>query len=240
MRAGLLRGPAGALAERLTGRRILHCFGDSHAVVFKNMVKQSTLERTWIDFVIVQGATAFGLANPNSRTNAFGAFSSVVARLPVRRSLLFMLGEVDCGFLVWHRAQEMGVRVDGQFELSVRNYTEFLEGLLAQGRRSLLVAAVPPPTIGVGKTSGEVANARRGVTASLSDRTAMTLRYNSRLSEWSKQNGCVFLDYTNSMIDPATGVIRDEYRHPDPLNHHAHPDRFRELMAGRLRDAGFD
>jgi hypothetical protein len=207
-------------------------------LVFKDLVKYRRLRRTWLDFLMIRGATAFGMANPNSRTNAFAEFRTVIQRLPRSRPLLFMLGEVDCGFLIWHRAQSTGVPVEEQMEASLRNYVQFLDGLLAEGR-TVMVAAVPLPTITDGRVFGEVANARKDVTASLAERTALTVRYNAALRSWCRDRGCVFLDYEAEMLDPATGLIREDLRHPDPQNHHAHPERFLELVARHLQDAGF-
>jgi hypothetical protein len=237
-RAAALRSRPATLAAKLRSRRILHCLGDSHVVVFNELVKHRRMRRTWLDSLMIRGATAFGMANPNSRTNAFAEFTGMIHRLPRSRPLLFMLGEVDCGFLIWYRARSADVPVEEQLELSVRNYLRFLDGLRAEGR-TLMVAAVPLPTIRDGQVFGEVANARKDVTASLAERTALTVRYNAALRSWCRASGCVFLDYEAEMLDPATGLIREDLRHPDPLNHHANPERFGELMARHLRDAGF-
>ena len=129
------------------------------------------LPHTWLDLTEVGGATALGMVNPNSRTNALQSFREVIGRVPQGRSLLFMLGEVDCGFLIWHRAARLGSSSQ-QFEESLHNYFGFLNSLLSEGRRSLVVSIVPPPTILDGQTWGEVANARSAVAASLADRAA--------------------------------------------------------------------
>jgi hypothetical protein len=55
VRSRVIRGLPGTLAERTGARRILHCFGDSHAAVFKRIVRQSLLRGAWIDILMVEG-----------------------------------------------------------------------------------------------------------------------------------------------------------------------------------------
>jgi hypothetical protein len=159
----------------------------------------------------------------------------VIDRLPKDRWMLFLLGEVDCGFLIWYRSERYGLRVQEQCDLSLHNYMSFLEGLLASGRPHLMVAAVPPPTIDHSGPVGAVANARRPVTASLAERAAITGTYNARLLRWCEEHGVPFVDSATDALDPQTGFAREEFRHPDPANHHLHPDRFARLMAACLK-----
>ena len=86
-----------------------------------------------LDVVSVSGATAFGLANPNSRTEHVQNVQKHIQRLPRSRTLLFMLGEVDCGYLIWLRAQA-GASVEDEMNASLRNYTDFLQRLRDNGR----------------------------------------------------------------------------------------------------------
>jgi hypothetical protein len=222
----------------VASRQILHCFGDSHTAVFRQVARERDLPRTWLDAVPVRGATALGLVNPNSKTRALPVFREVIDKLPLDRPLLFMLGEVDCGFLIWYRAQHKAVSVDGEFETSFRNYTTFLEGLLQEGRKRLVVVTVPPPTIREGQ-QGAVANARREVSASLHDRTELTRAYNARLRTWATANKCQFLDYEDELIDPATGLVREDLRDADESNHHLDVHKHARIVAAQLRAAGF-
>jgi hypothetical protein len=166
-------------------------------------------------------------------------FERAIAAIPRRRPLLFMLGEVDCGFVIWHRAETRGISPQRELDRSIRNYTRFLERLQEDGRPGILVAAAPPPTILDGQDWGDVANLRREVKASLRDRTALTLEYNARLREWTAANGCVFLDYEREVVDAGTGVIAEAFRNPNPRDHHLAPEAFASVLAEELRGLGF-
>jgi hypothetical protein len=234
----LIRTRLADLASSLKRKRILHCFGDSHVQVFAEIGNQRLLPRTWFEVEIVGGATALGLANPNSQTRALPIFEKVIRSIPKRRRLLFMLGEVDCGFVVWYLAQTRGSDPEEELDRSIGNYVRFVEQWLAEGR-SVIVAAAPPPTILDAQDWGEVANLRRVVTASLEQRTKLTTIYNARLREWARGNGCSFLDYESHVLDPTTGVVAQAYRNPNPLDHHLVGGPFARLLSEHLRAFGF-
>ena len=224
------------------GRRLLHCFGDSHVLVLNDVGK--LLSRTWLTVDVAQGGTALGLANPNSRSAALPKFLRVIRTLPASRPLLFMMGEVDCGYLIWHRAERLDLDVDDQLQASFESYTNFLESLRNQGRDTIVVAAIPPPTILDGQTWGEVAiarsNARIEVTASLVDRTMLTCRYNAMLREWTAAKGYLYLDYESEILDEETGLVRNRLRHQDGADHHLDPAQFAPIVATLLRRSGFE
>jgi hypothetical protein len=226
-------GAADRLAQRL-GRIVITAAGDSHVRVFERVRRDHLLEGTWIDVAGVPGATALGLANPNSRTNAFALFERSLRRVPLARRLLFMLGEVDCGFLVWYLSIAEGTSVDDQFERSLRSYETYLERLLASGRRRLAVTSVLPPTVQDYASWPGLRNARREVRASIEDRTALTIAYNARLRDWTEAHDCAYLDLESSVIDPTTGIVDRAYLHPDPSNHHLAPGPLAVLVAGKV------
>jgi hypothetical protein len=220
----------------MVGFRMLHCLGDSHAQVFEQIRRDRLLRGTFIDVTQVGGATALGLANPNSRTAAFPTFQKSLQRIPAHHPVLFMMGEVDCGFLLWLRAETKGGDVEDELETSFRNYTSFLDGVLGSRTGRLIVTAVPPPTILDGQTWGEVADARKEVRASIVDRTRLTVRYNERLRRWTAERSVAFLDFESDVLDPDTGLVRSSLRNPDPLDHHLSPQGFAPLLARHLRE----
>lgn len=180
-----------------------------------------------------------GLANPRSQTNAATIFSAYLLKNVRRRDqVLFCLGEVDCGFVIWYRALKHSADIEQQFELSFRNYT----GLLDQARSRcamLIVMSVPLPTIVDGQDWGDVASARREVISSQLERTALTVRYNSLLKEYCERNGAKFMDLERETIDPLTGLVKAEYLNPDPLDHHLDREKLASLVTCKLRELGF-
>jgi len=237
-RGRALQGALGTVAQAVTRHRILHCLGDSHVRIFNHITRLRLLRRTWLEAVPVDGATAMGLVNPNSTTNALMVFRQTIRRLRDDRHVLFMLGEVDCGFVIWYRAERLGVPVEEQLEVSLDNYTSFLQELLPTRRGRLLLAAVPPPTI-VDGAPGPVAKARLDVKASIAERTKLTVRYNEALRRWSHDHDCDFLDYESEVIDHTTGLVREDLRNPNPEDHHLAAGRFAPIVAAHLRAAGY-
>ena len=235
----LLCLPAVGALVRRSGRRLLFCVGDSHSRVFDALSVDGGLRHTVVDVHWVLGATALGLANPNSRTHALEQFRSALRHVPAEETLVVVLGEVDCGFLVWHRAQQRGTAVRDEAATSLARFTEFLESLLAEGRTSLVVALVPPPTVPDYRQWAGLDNARRHVTASLEERTALTREYNDRLRAWAAAHDVRVLDYEQDLLDPRTGLVDERFRNPDPLSHHLERAAFARVVAGRLRGLGF-
>lgn len=74
----------------------------------------------------------------------------------------------------------------------------------------------------------------RQVTASQAERTDLTHRYNRRLAAEVARAGLRFVDFTPDLVDPATGLIADRFRHPDPADHHLHPEAGGRLWAARI------
>jgi hypothetical protein len=199
--------------------RPIFCMGDSHVPVWNyvDMYAASLFPR-FVPFV-VRGATALGLANPNSKTNALNEYRAVLARLPRSSKVLFNLGEVDCGFLIWLIASRESQSVDVVFERAFSSYTRFLGQTADQGF-SVMVAAAPMPTIGDGEPVGDVARLRAGVRATQAQRTEMTRRWNSALKCFCDSHRMTFIDTDHFLLDPEAGLIRAVYKHSDPGNHH--------------------
>jgi hypothetical protein len=211
----------------------LIALGDSHVQVVLDAARRPEL-RAAVSLCSVYGATAQGLMNPNSATDAVAVFDHRLRRVPEWQTLVFLLGEVDCGFVIWHRAEKHGVSVESQLIRSLTAYGGLLER--NAGRHRTLVLSAPLPTIRDGQDWGTIANLRRDVRASQRSRTELTLEYNSRLEVLCREVGARFLDVTTATLDPGTGLIATEFNHPDPMEHHLHPQRYAELVAAVLGD----
>jgi hypothetical protein len=229
-----------AISRRLFDQRAYHPgrphiigLGDSHA----QAIGRAARRLDWPHSIVsVTGATAQGLHNPNSKTNALVRFDTRCARSKPWQQLVFLLGEVDCGFVIWYRAQKYGVRVEDQLRYSLAAYTDLIARNAASHTEPPIVLSLPPPTIRDGELVSEVAKARREVTASQRERTDLTLEYNERLSAACGRIGARYVDVTTATIDPATRLVRDEFRHPDVGNIHLDPARYAALIAAALAD----
>lgn len=196
--------------------------GDSHVQAFETAATLGLLRRP-SRFLIVPGATAVGLRNPESHTQAIAHFRE--ALLPALPDVVpvIQLGEVDCGFVIWWRAQTLGESVEAQLAASIEAYACFIDTLIDAGYRRVVVTGAVPPTIPDGHRQGAVARARHTVTASLRDRTELTMRYNRLLAAEAARRRISYTDISAHVLDAGTGLIADAYRSPNPRDHHLHP-----------------
>lgn len=229
----------------IMGIRVVHCIGDSHTSVFEYVRDHFVWKKTKFRFCVVPGATAMGLANPNSKTDALGKWNEYLRQVPRHHSLLFSLGEVDCGFVIWYRANKHGLSVEEQFQRSLGNYTGFIEQVILQGFRSVYVLSAALPTIQDGQEWGEIARlrkeqlTRKEVSASLQDRTKLTLRYNHALRAFCDRVGAVFIDLEAETIDGDTGLIKPRFLNKDPLDFHHDCENVSDVLVPLLKRQGF-
>lgn len=208
-----------------------HVVGDSHINAIRDAAAKGWLNSACTT-TMVAGATAVGLRNPNnSKTNAIEIFKTSL--LPYNQEIrpMIHLGEVDCGFVIWYRAQKYGETIQEQMNASIASYFDFLDTLIAAGYSDPVVTGASIPTIRDDTTWGEVRQARREVKATLLERTNLTLLYNSRLRDGANARDICFIDISTQVLDPMTGVIRDEFRNSDPNDHHLDPTKTGALWA---------
>src|SRR5205823_6107348 len=63
IRRAVLRSRAGEASAAMTGRRLIHCFGDHNALVFGELRWRGPLERTLFDLTIAEDASGAALKN---------------------------------------------------------------------------------------------------------------------------------------------------------------------------------
>lgn len=223
----------------LTGAKRIHCIGDSHVKMFQYVADHHLWLRTQFHFCMVQGGTAMGMVNPNSKTQALNKFKDYLQIVSNNDKLLFCLGEVDCGFVIWYRSKKYGLSVDDQFNHSIQSYCQFLNWVEDEGFKDIIVASVPLPTILHGQEWGEVAKARREVQSTLQQRTDLTIRYNEYLRNYCLKRRWSFLDYEQDILDPKKRTVLPYFRHPNPLDHHLNEIRISPILNQKLREIGF-
>ncbi|WP_424362795.1 hypothetical protein [Methylocystis parvus] len=210
-----------------------HIVGDSHIRAFRHASNVGLINSPCV-FTEVGGATAVGLRNPNALTDAVSVFrASLLPRATGARPVIH-LGEVDCGFVIWYRAKKYSESIDSQFEQSIAGYIGFVDELLGDGYSTVVISGATLPTILDGQDWGEVANARREVTATLVQRTELTLAYNERLRAAADLRSLPFIDISHSTLDEKTKVVAERFRNPDPTDHHLDPVEAGALWAMEL------
>lgn len=209
--------------------RTLLFLGDSHLRPAQHAFEQGWFAPHHARFVGVGGATAVGLRHPTSRTQALVKYREHLTPYQPGVTPILHLGEVDCGFVIWHRAAQYRETVDEQLDAALLAFLAFIDWAATTGYRDLIVTSATIPTLKDGQLDGEVGHLRRSVTATQVERTALTARYNDALKREVTARGLSFLNFTPTLADPVTGLIRDEFRHPDVKDHHLEP-----TLGGRM------
>jgi len=221
---------------RAAGQAHVVCLGDSHLSVFhkpRHPVNAAHLmPHVWFDSCTIVGATARGLTNPFSRTNALTIFRRRIELAQTWQQVVFQLGEVDCGFLIWQRAKKLGESVEEQFRQSVDNYVAFVEEIRSRGFAQLFVLSAPPPTTGDDHEWRGDTHPRRNIEISQRDRTDLTLRFNEELERMA--GVYTFVDVTGPTMDPATSLVAPSFVNEDRTDHHLGPEPYGRLIAERL------
>lgn len=207
--------------------------GDSHTSIFFHPALRRAYPKSFFNVINVGGATASGLDNPNSKTQASQRFAAALAETTARR-MIVMLGEVDTGFIIWYRAAKYGEPVEAMMDQAVEKYGDFLADVRARAD-SLLCVSTPLPTISDDAGWGEVASARKEVTATQQERTELTLRFNQRVREYCESHDIAFIDLDDASLG-SDGLVRPELLHADPRDHHYEPHAYSQILIKPLME----
>ena len=216
--------------------RKIHFIGDSHAGVFWDMeFSPLYFWRITPKIKVVHGATATGLANPNSKTQALGIFENYLKEEVNKDDyVVFQLGEVDCGFAIWYRAEKHGLSIQKQTQLAIDNYSSLIQKSSAINGKKTIICSAVLPTIQEGYNFGEVANLRKEVKANIKERTQLTLGFNSMLRKLAEKNCLAFIDLDKSLLDEKTSIIHSKFLHKDPANHHLNSSSLAKIISKEL------
>jgi hypothetical protein len=211
---------------RSTGRAHVVIMGDSHVGVVRAALQPEDtaplIPHAWFDPVIVAGATARGLANPFSKTNAMTIFRRRIELAEPWQHIVFQIGDADCGFMIWFRATQGDIMEE--LEKSIENYVAFLDEIHAQGHENLIVMSSPA-------TGGPKKLRRHGIEVSERDRADLTQRYNEEMERHA--GAYTFVDTTTPTLDPATGLVMRSFIKPNDPHHLSH-EPYAQLIAEKL------
>ncbi len=217
-------------------RKKIYVLGDSHTEIFEYLQNKIFQVRYYFDVTKVGGATAQGMRNPNSKTNALEIFKNRLSNIKDKRvPLIFQLGEVDTGFVIWYRSKKYGSSVKVEFKNSIRTYMKFLLWVKNSGFNKIIVLAAPLPTIMDNQNWGEVANQRKEVQVSLKERTKLTLKYNQLLKRLCRRHEIIFIDTDPCLLNPILGQIQSEFLNKNPLDHHLDKQKYGRLVFQELK-----
>lgn len=220
---------------RLKKRHHVLVCGDSHANVFRYIQRNHLLRSILFKVVVVGGATAQGMVNPNSKTNALNIFFENIAKRKKWQEVFFLLGEVDCGFVIWYYAEKYGISLEDQISRSLTNYRNMLLEIKNRMQLPITVISAPLPTIKDGQSWGEVADARKEIKATLKERVSLTIKYNLKLKELCRELDIFFLDATTNLFDDRKEVIDDRFLNKNKLDHQLDDKMYAEVIINSLK-----
>jgi hypothetical protein len=213
---------------------ILVC-GDSHIGVFR--YSNTTQSKYKFNVCEVGGATALGLVNPNSKTNALPIFSNKIKNTTADK-LIIMLGEVDCGFLIWVRSKRYNIAVDEQINESVCNLFNFIQDKVINNSKykphDIIIAGSILPTICDNTDRNFLGGARSEVDVSQKIRTIKTIEYNNILKMKCNEHGYKYIDITNFILDKKENIVKSIFLNKNPYDHHLDNEKTYELWIQQL------
>lgn len=217
-------------------KKTVHFIGDSHADVFWYMeFSPFYFWKIKPSIKIVHGATATGLANPNSQTKAIQEFKTYLSKeIQKDDFVVFQLGEVDCGFAIWYRAEKHGISINEQMKIAIKNYGSLINHAINVAGNNVIVTSAVLPTIKDNQSFGEVANLRKEVKQTIKRRTELSLSFNQSLKKLVEEKGISFLEMDDDLLNKNTGVINSDFLHPDPLDHHLNPGPLSKIIYPKL------
>ncbi len=221
--------------SKLMGRHHVVVCGDSHANVFNYMQANLLLKKVLFDVTVVGGATAQGMVNPNSKTNSLNIFLDRIRKMKNWQEMFFLLGEVDCGFVIWFYSEKFNISIEEQMNRSISNYKKMLLKIKKIRKSQITILSSPLPTIKDKQTWGEVANSRKEIKATLMERTILTLKYNEGLKKMCDELSITYLDISTELFSDSTKVIDERFLNQNPLNHHLNNKAYSSVITNALR-----
>lgn len=211
------------------------CCGDSHAGVFNYC--NSKQNKFIFDVCIVRGATAQGAVNPNSKTDALNIFQKKINSTCADK-ILIMLGEVDCGFVIWGRSKKYNINVDDQINISVNNLFTFVDNIIATKNytnKDIIICGSILPTIKDSTNKKFLNGARSEVDVSQLERTKKTIEYNHLLKVNCHKYGYNYIEIVNDILGE-DGIVNNEFLNSNPTDHHLDNEKTYNLWLSKLNN----
>ena len=150
-----------------------------------------------------------------------------------------MLGEVDCGFVIYVRAKRYNISIEEQVENSVNNLFEFVKNILIENsnyqNKDIIIAGSVLPTIRDNTNKKYLKGARREVNTSQLERTTVTIKYNNMLKNICKKNNYKYIDITDHIISN-DGIVKENYLNSNPSDHHLDFNKTYDLWITQIKN----
>ena len=211
------------------------CCGDSHTRVFDYCNRRQN--EFVFDVCVVSGATAQGAVNPNSKTDALNIFEKKINSTRADK-ILIMLGEVDCGFVIWVRSKRYNISIDDQINISVNNLFTFVDNIIETKNytnKDIIICGSILPTIKDNTDKKFLSGVRSEVDVSQLERTKKTIEYNNLLKINCHKYGYNYIEIVNNILGK-DGIVRDEFLNSNSADHHLDNEKTYKLWLSKLKN----
>lgn len=151
--------------------------------------------------------------------------------------ILIMLGEVDCGFVIWVRSKRYNISIDDQINISVNNLFTFVDNIIATKNytnKDIIICGSILPTIKDNTDKKFLCGARSDVDVSQLERTKKTIEYNNLLKINCHKYGYNYIEIVNDILGK-DGIVRDEFLNSNSANHHLDNEKTYKLWLSKLK-----
>lgn len=218
-------------AKIVQSERNILVIGDSHANIFFSPFLADSLAGYKFCIASVSGATVSGLPNPNTVTNAMHIFRNAL-NTTTTTTVITLIGEVDTGFVIFYRAEKYNKSIKEMLHLAIANYKKLLLEINTIFRTICISA--PLPTIVDGTEWGEVANARKSISASQLERTLVTREFNNEIQKFCLSEGIDNINLDEESLDK-NGLVKKKLLNRDIMNHHYDHEEYSKILVPHLK-----
>lgn len=176
--------------------------GDSHAKAFEGIFPQG------MHVVSVQGATAYGINNPDSMSQAALLFRKAIR---TKDRVFCGVGETDCNTLIWQRAFNRGCPPEEELEVAIGRYLDFAKEVSTTNSFGFL-AVLPTPFF-----QRDIPSDYGIKTVSREEVWYLTQTFNTRLRRYAEENDHDYLDINDRVLE--NGVINPRFVSSNDSHH---------------------
>jgi hypothetical protein len=182
------------------GKKRVLVIGDSHIRIFEHKFFKYFLSEYLFIVVYIPGATAYGIHNTKSKTNAYNKFIEALEKKDYDE-IIVCLGEVDTSFSLWRLAFKRKEDINDILFTSIQRYKDFLQKLVKYA--PVMVLSAPLSTIAdTQKCDDSISGIRKQVDVSQSRRIKLTLKFNFQIKQFVyTQKDIKFIDFTPYVLD---------------------------------------
>jgi len=210
--------------------------GDSHSEVWSFIKKRNLCSDVTFNIKTVAGATAYGCGNPNSKTESYKIFKETIKQNTDSDYVMIMLGEVDCGFLIWYKSQTLNIDVPTILKQTIDKYQEFIQDVVQEYflPEQIILLDSSLPVIKDQTDKKFLTGARSQVSASISDRIDLTLEFNLVLNDLALKFGYNRLGITEHILDKDLKQVHSKFLKDDPYDHHVSSKAVAKIWSSEL------